>query len=84
MCVVASALRLKHGSATVLEFSISSCWKLCKTLLGCVSVLSMFRVVLPDVNVHVYVISSFPYWNCFPGNTGVLSLPGGNSVCLMS
>ena len=34
MCVVASALWLKPGSATKLELSISSCWKFCGTLLG--------------------------------------------------
>ena len=29
ICVVASALKLKHGSATMLEISIFSCWKFC-------------------------------------------------------
>ena len=77
----------------MLEFFNSSCWKFCGTLLGCVSVLSiecLFRVVLPDVNVHVSMFfsffmsgsvnSSFPCRNCFPGNDGVFSIPGGNST----
>ena len=69
----------------MLELSISSCWKFCGTLLGCVSVLSiecLLRVLLPGVNVHVSTFFSFSCMDCFPRKDGVFSMPGGNSAWL--
>ena len=79
MCGVASALGLKHGSASMLELSIFSCWEFCGTLLGCVSVLSigyLFRIMLPDVNVPVSMFLSFPCRNWFPRKTGIFCMSG--------
>ena len=72
-CVVASALWLKHGSATVLELSFSSCWKFCGTFLGCVGMLSiecLHGVVLPGVNVHVSTFFSLPCMDWFHSRAG--------------
>ena len=63
----------------MLELSISSCWKFCGTLLGCMSVLSiecLFRVVLPDVNVPVSMFFSFLCMDWFPSEAGMFSMSG--------
>ena len=76
-CVVASALWLKPGSATMLELSFSSCWKFCGTILGCVGVLSiecLFGVVLPGINVHVSIFISLPCMDWFHSRAGMFSM----------
>ena len=63
----------------MLELSISSCWKFCGTLLGCVSVLSiecLFGVVLPGINVHVSMFFSFPCMDWFHSKSGIFSMSG--------
>ena len=78
-CVVASALWLKPGSATVLELSFSSCWKFCGTLLRCVGMLSMeclLRVVLPGINVHVSTFFSLSCMDWFHSRAGMFSMSG--------
>ena len=95
ICRVASALVLKSGHASMLEFSIFSHWKFCGTVpglkSGCVSVLSaeylfrkfrLIKMVVPSVNVPVSMNFSFPCRNCFPRKFGVLSMPGVNSAWL--
>ena len=77
MCVVASALWLKSGSATMLELSFFSCWKFCGTLLGCVGVLSiecLLEVVFPDINVHVSTFFSLPCMDWFHSRAGMFSM----------
>ena len=95
ICRVASALLLKSGNASMLEFSIFSHWKFCGTVpglkSGCVSVLSaeylfrklrLIKMVVSNVHVLVSMNFSFPCRNWFPGKNGVLSMPGGNSALL--
>ena len=95
ICRVASALVLKSGNASILEFSIFSHWKFCGTVpglkSGCVSVLSaeylfrkfrLIKMLVPSVNVPVSMNFSFPCRNCFPRKFGVLSMPGVNSAWL--
>ena len=75
-CVVASALWLKPGSATVLELSFFSGWRFCGTFLGCVGMLSiecLFGVVLPGINVHV---STLPCMDWFHSRAGMFSMSG--------
>ena len=78
-CVVASALWLKPGSATVLELSFSSCWKFCGTFLGCVGMLSivcLLGVVLPGINVHVSTFFSLPCMDWFHSRAVIFSMSG--------
>ena len=78
-CVVASALWLKPGSATVLELSFSSCWKFCGTFLGCVGMLSiecLLVAVLPGVNVHVSTFFSLPCMDWFHSRACMFSMSG--------
>ena len=95
ICRVASALVLKSGNASMLEFSIFSHWKFCGTVPGlkseCVSVLSteylfrkfrLIKMLVSSVNVPVSMNFSFPCRNCFPRKFGVLSMPGVNSAWL--
>ena len=95
ICRVTSALVLKSGNASMLEFSIFSCWKFCRTVpglkYGCVSVLSaeylfrkfrLIKMLVPSVNVPVSMNFSFPCRNGFPRKFGVLSMPGVNSAWL--
>ena len=86
---VASALVLKPGNASMLEFSIFSCWKFCGTVpglkSGCVSVLSaeylfrkirLIQMLVPSVNVPVSINFSFPCRNWFPRKIDIFSMSG--------
>ena len=57
-CVVAEALWLKPGSATMLELSFSTCWKFCRTILGCVGVLSI-ECLLGCTCIHICLITLY-------------------------
>ena len=89
ICRVASALVLKSGNASMLEFSIFSHWKFCGTVpglkSGCVSVLSaeylfrkfrLIKMLVPSVNVPVSINFSFPCRNWFPRKSDIFSMSG--------
>ena len=78
-CVVASALWLKPGSATVLELSFSSCWNVHVSTLPC---MDWFHSRAGMFSMFGHVFSSFPCRNCFPRKAGVFSMPGRNSAWL--
>ena len=87
ICRVASALVLKPGNASMLEFSIFSHWKFCGTVpglkSGCVSVLSaeylfrkfrLIKMLVASVNVPVSINFSFPCRNWFPRKIDIFSM----------
>ena len=86
---VASALVLKSGNASMLEFSIFHHWKFCGTVpglkSGCVSVLSaeylfrkfrLIKMLVPCVNVPVSINFSFPCRNYLPRKVDIFSMSG--------